>query len=297
MRERIQTPDGDVLDLDWALHPEGEDPRRPLVLLLHGLEGSARSGYARETYGRLHAHGLDGVGLNFRSCSGEPNLRPRLYHSGETTDAELVLARLAQRYPGRALGAVGFSLGGNVLVVHLGSRGNDSVIQAAVAVSVPFDLAAGTAALERPFARHVYVRALLGTMQAKVRARAAELRAAGADVERALAATGFWQFDDAVTAPLHGFAGADDYYARCSSGQFVSGIRRPTLLIQAEDDPFVPTAAIPRQAIAANSHIEDAIQTRGGHVGFLGGPIPLRPRFWAEDRAAEFLAVNLGGSR
>jgi predicted alpha/beta-fold hydrolase len=293
-RERIATPDGDFLDLDWAEAP-GDHRDRPLVVLLHGLEGSARSGYAIELYRQLHSHGLDAVGLNFRSCSGEPNRRPRLYHSGETGDLEHVLEILGARYPGRPLAAVGVSLGGNVLLVHLGRRGDDTPLAAAAVISVPFDLAAGAVALESPVGRQVYLRVLLRSMQGKTRIRATELAAAGADIDRALAARGFTDFDDALTAPIHGFSGVDDYYGTCSSGRWLAGVRRPTALLHSFDDPFMPAEAVAHDAIAANPHLVPAIQTRGGHVGFIEGAVPLRPRFWAEREAARFLAAVVAG--
>jgi len=292
-RERIDTPDGDFLDLDWAVASDGGD--RPLVVLLHGLEGSARSGYAVELYRQLHRVGLDAVGLNFRSCSGEPNRRPRLYHSGETGDLEHLLEMLRARFPQRPLAAVGVSLGGNVLLVHLGRRGDDTPLAAAAVISVPFDLAAGSVALDRPVGRHIYLRVLLRSMQAKARARAAELAAAGADIPRALAARGFAEFDDALTAPIHGFSGVDDYYGTCSSGRWLPGVRRPTALLHALDDPFMPADAVAHDAIAANPHLVPAIQSHGGHVGFIEGAVPLRPRFWAEREAARFLAAVVAG--
>jgi predicted alpha/beta-fold hydrolase len=292
-RERIDIPDGDFLDLDWAESPE-DDRDGPLVVLLHGLEGSARSGYALELYRQLHRVGLDAVGLNFRSCSGEPNRRPRLYHSGETGDLEHLLEMLRARFPHRPLAAVGVSLGGNVLLVHLGRRGDDTPLAAAAVISVPFDLAAGSAALDSFVGRHVYLRVLLRSMQAKARARAAELGAAGADIPRALAARGFHDFDDALTAPIHGFDGVDDYYGRCSSGQWLPGVRRPTALLHALDDPFMPSDAVACDAIAANPHLVPALQPHGGHVGFVEGATPLRPRFWAEREAARFVAGVLG---
>jgi predicted alpha/beta-fold hydrolase len=295
VRERLGTPDDDFLDLDRVIssRPLATDPR-PLVLLLHGLEGSARSGYAIETYRQLTGRGLACIGLNFRSCSGQDNRASRLYHSGETTDLALVLGILRRRYPDRPLAAVGFSLGGNVLLKYLGEQGPaaSELLTAAAAVSVPFDLAAGARFLEHgmgPF----YTHALLRPMRAKARRRCADWDGA-VDLERALAATSFHAFDDALTAPLHGFAGADDYYRRSSSGQYLDTIRVPTLLIQAKDDPFVPHTAIPRDTIAANPHLVPLVFPHGGHVGFVAGANPLRPVFWAETAIARWLAHATG---
>jgi uncharacterized protein len=295
VRERIGTPDGDFLDLDWVGQIGGEPADAPLVLVLHGLEGSARSGYAVELYRQLGRHKLAAVGLNFRSCSGELNRAPRLYHSGETGDLAFVLGVLGGRFPGRPLAAAGFSLGGNVLVKYLGEEGSSTPLAAAAAVSVPFDLAAGADHLESGFGR-LYVDALLRSLRAKVRVRAAEFDGR-MDLARALAARTFREFDDAATAPLHGFAGADDYYRRSSSGALVGRVRVPTVLVQALDDPFLPGEAVPRADIAANPMLTDAVVAHGGHVGFASGPVPLRPRLWAESEAARFLREVLDRCR
>jgi predicted alpha/beta-fold hydrolase len=291
-RERLDTPDGDFLDLDWAHHPAGGD--RPLLVLFHGLEGSARSGYAYSTYRQAHAQGLDAVGVNFRSCSGELNRGLRLYHSGETSDPRWVLALLADRFPGRPLGAVGFSLGGNALLKLLGEDGSATPLTAACAISVPFDLAAGGTLLERGLGPG-YVWSLLRPLKQKVRLRAADLGPL-IDLERSLAARSFRDFDDAATAPLHGFDGADDYYRRCSSAAFIERIVTPTLVLHSRDDPFLPPAAIPEDAFAANPALQAHLTDRGGHVGYLAGPAPWRPRFWAEEQAARWLAARLGAA-
>lgn len=294
-RERLTTPDGDFVDLDWA-DGDAAAPPAGLVLVLHGLEGSARSGYALETYRQLARYGIPAVGLNFRSCSGEMNRGARLYHSGETDDLRFVIATLGTRYPDRRIGAVGFSLGGNVLVKYLGEaavrqEGGPGII-AAAAVSVPYDLAAGARHMERGVAR-LYVRRLLRSLQRKVRARAADLGGC-VDVPRALRARTFRAFDDAATAPLHGFRDADDYYARSSSAPWVPRVRVPTLLVHAEDDPFLPPDAIPRAAASGNPRIVARFTPHGGHVGFVAGP-PWGRRYWAEAQVAAFLAARLPG--
>jgi predicted alpha/beta-fold hydrolase len=232
-RERIALPDGDFLDLDWTRSIGGADPARAVAVVLHGLEGSARSGYALEAYRQLERRGLAAVGLNFRSCSGELNRGRRLYHSGETNDLRFVVGVLQRRYPEAWIGAVGFSLGGNVLLKYLAEeseerqRGADAAdagaagqggVRAAAAISVPYDLAASAAFTERGVAR-LYVRRLLRSLRAKVRARQADLGVM-LDLRRALAARTFREFDDAATAPLHGFRDADDYYARSSSAAY-----------------------------------------------------------------------------
>ncbi len=300
-RERLELPDGDFLDLDFA----GGDPRSPLVVVLHGLEGSARSRYALEMYRALQARDIQAVGLNFRSCSGELNRVPRLYHSGDTGDLAWVLQLLAQRFPGRPIGAAGFSLGGNVLLKYLGEPGphrpspslGDSrpvvgrgVVRAAAAVSAPFDLAAGARHLEVGFSR-LYRRYLVTKLKRKTRVKAALLRGR-VSMEQVRSARTFVEFDDAATAPLHGFADAADYYARSSCGQYLPAIRVPTLLIHSADDPFLPASAIPREAVAGNPLLSADFTEYGGHVGFVSGR-PWAPVFWAEERAAAFLAEHL----
>lgn len=292
-RERIDTPDGDFLDLDFTpLVRSG----RPIVLLLHGLEGSSRRGYALNTYRSLGEYGVGCVGLNFRSCSGEPNRLARSYHSGETGDLRFVIDLLAERFPDSPLGIVGFSLGGNALLKWLGEEpaATAARITACVGVSVPYDLAACERALDSTAMGRFYVRRFLATLIEKVNAKAGLLENR-IDLERARNARTFREFDDAVTAPVHGFDGVDDYYARSSCAPVVHRIRVPVLLIHADDDPFMPGEAAPWTAIRANPATQSVVTPHGGHVGFIQG-WPWRLRFWAEEEAARFLAQRLQAS-
>lgn len=288
-RRRIGTPDGDFLDLDYAPEPA---PDAPVVLLLHGLEGSTRRGYMSEMFHHLFVRGLRGVGMNFRGCGGEPNRVARFYHSGETGDLAHVVAELRGLHPGRPIGAAGFSLGGNVLLKHLGERGHDAGIAAAVAVSVPYDLAGCAARLSSGLPGRAYGSHFLRALRRKVRAKPRLLEGV-VDVERALAARTLRDYDDQLTAPLHGFSGADDYYDRADVRRHLPNIRVPTLLVQSRDDPFLPRGAIPEAAVAANPHITAAFTDRGGHLGFVEGALPWRRSFWAERVAARFLAGRL----
>jgi len=288
-RERWDTPDGDFLDLDFFEANGLRDDA--LVILLHGLEGSAKSGYILETSRRLAGRGIASVALNFRSCSGELNRGLRLYHSGETTDLAWVIERLRTERPDRRLAASGVSLGGNVLLKYLGERESASGLVAAAAWSVPFDLAAGARFMEHGFARF-YVNRLLRSLKTKTRARQDEL-GPHIDLERTLQATSFWEFDDAATAPLHGFDGADDYYSQSSCGQFVPKIAVPTLVIHARDDPFVPADVIPETSLEDNPSITPVIIGHGGHVGFVSGSISFSPHFWAEDTIARWFGNRL----
>ena len=289
-RERWDTPDGDFVDLDFVdIQGLREDC---LVLLMHGLEGSAQSGYAYQIYEQLSRRGFQAVGLNFRSCSGELNRGLRLYHSGETEDPRWVLGRLRERFPQKRLAAVGISLGGNVLLKYLGESGEQSGLDLAAAWSVPFDLSESADFMERGFAQ-TYVTRLLRSLKKKVRTRSEELRPL-VEFERTLRARTFREFDDAATAPLHGFDGAADYYARSSSSGYLGAISIPTLVVHSADDPFLPAEAIPETGLKANPMLTPLITGQGGHVGFITGANPLKPVFWAENVIADWLAERLG---
>lgn len=295
-RERWETPDGDFLDLDFA-DPADAGEAAPLVLVLHGLEGCSGSGYVQQLCRELVARGMGAVALNFRSRSGEPNRRRRFYHSGETGDPGFVLGRLRERRPRAPIGAVGFSLGGNVLVKLLGERGEAAreLLDAAVAVSVPYDLAAGAEALEEGLGP-MYTAYFLHSLRASVRAKR-EARGHDYGLEELRGLRTLRAFDDAFTAPVHGFRDADDYYRSSSAARFLPDVRLPTLVIQARDDPFLPEPALPLDAIRSNPWIVEAVTRHGGHVGFLESAVPWRPRFWAEEAAAGFLEEALLGER
>jgi predicted alpha/beta-fold hydrolase len=287
-RERVTTPDGDFLDLDWLAEPAAT--RAPLLLVLHGLEGSGRSHYAAGLLREASLRGWRAAVLNFRSCSGELNRLPRFYHSGETGDLDFVVDRLVRRERDLILYAVGVSLGGNVLLKWLGERGAGApaALRGAVGISVPFDLAACAAVLDRGFRRRIYTENFLRTLRSKV-ARKARDHPGFVDVPAALAARTFAEYDAVVTAPLGGFADAADYWARSSSGPWLGHIRRPTLLLNARDDPFVPVHTLPDpQSLPA--HVRAEFTDHGGHAGFIEGRTPWRVTSWAEGRALDFLA-------
>jgi len=290
-RERIETPDNDFLDLDFVAAALPRDA--PLALVLHGLEGSTRRGYMRLTFHAFASRGVRAVGLNFRSCSGEINRAARLYHSGETSDIRHVLDRLVERNGGRPLLAIGYSLGGNALLKYLGEEGEAARerVNAAAAISVPYDLGAGADALERTAIGRFYTSRFLRTLAGKALSKAALLDGR-CDIDRIRRARTFREFDDAATAPIHGFAGADDYYSRCSSAAWLHRVRVPTLLIQSDDDPFQPGGGrIALDAAARNDFVEALVTERGGHVGFLGGS-PWRPSSWVEEIAAAWLVAD-----
>ena len=288
-RERLETPDGDFLDLDWLT---GTSDEGPLVLILHGLEGSSRSHYARGLLREAGRLGWRGAVLNFRSCSGEVNRLARLYHSGETTDLAWVIDHLRARGGATRLGLVGISLGGNVALKWLGERGEAAPpeVVAAVAVSTPFDLAACASVLDRGFNRAVYTESFLRTMKAKIRAKH-HLYDGEIDLAAVLRARTFREYDRFFTAPLNGFADEHDYWTRASSGPYLERIRRPTLLISAENDPFMPAESLPRAAVERSRWLEASFVAQGGHVGFLDGA--LGGSSWAERRALAFLRRHL----
>jgi hypothetical protein len=293
-RERLETPDGDFVDLDW-LDETGLPPRAPRLLVLHGLEGSSRSHYVTGLLRLGRAAGWRGVALNFRSCSGELNRLARFYHSGETGDLDHVVRTLVRRESGTPLGVVGVSLGGNVLVKWLGEVGAAAPpeLVGAVGISVPLDVAACARVLDRGARRLVYGANFLRTMRRKV-VEKARVRPGFVDVAAARRARTFAAYDAAVTAPLNGFRDALDYWTRASSGPWLPRIRRPTLLVAALDDPIVPAHVLP-DARALPPAVRTEVVPRGGHAGFIEGPWPWRARSWAERRAVEFLTALLHG--
>jgi predicted alpha/beta-fold hydrolase len=293
--ERWPTPDGDEIELRRIDAPGADASLAPRLLVLHGLEGTIRSHYLLGMLARAKRVGWSADALIFRSCNGEVTRARRLYHSGETSDLTLVVQRLVRDHPGQPLVLAGFSLGGNVLLKWLGERGEDlpSEIRGAVAVSVPFDLERGSRFIERGFGR-VYTRHFLRTLKAKARAKLA--RDPGLfDAGRLERAGTLYEFDDVVTAPVHGFENAHDYYSRSSSLGFLAAIRRPTLLLSAYDDPFLPPDVLDQVQYLArsNSFLSTEFHARGGHVGFVSGSSPLRPRYYAEERIFEYLRAQL----
>lgn len=291
-RERWELPDGDFIDVDRVA---AREPDGPVVIICHGLEGSSRAGYVRGLIAELSARGCGAAALNFRGCSGEPNRLPRFYHSGDTGDLAFAVDKLIAEQPKRALALAGFSLGGNVVAKYLGERGDaaPAQIRAAAVVSVPFDLARCAVALDgNDLMARVYRRRFLVRLRKKLQLKASRFPSLVVNLDRAFAAQSFADFDELVTAPLHGFAGAADYWARSSSGPLLDKIRRPLLILAAEDDPFVPLDAMPGAAAKANPMLTLEVSKQGGHVAFVEG-MPWKPRRFAERRVSEFLSNAL----
>ena len=292
-RERWETPDGDFIDVDWvdersAVGHRGSassaSKQAPLVVLFHGLEGSSRSHYALAMMAAVRDAGWRGAVVHFRGCSGELNRLPRAYHSGDSAEVDWVLRRLRPRNP--RLFAVGVSLGGNALLKWLGETGASArdVIDRAAAISAPVDLMAAGNALDRGF-NLLYVRHFLLTM--KRRSLAKLVRYPGLfDAARVRAAGTLREFDDAVTAPLHGFRNTDDYWTRASSKPWLRRIETPVLMVNARNDPFLPGSALPAPHDTGSSVLLEQPAT-GGHVGFVSGHFPGNLA-WLPARVLEF---------
>jgi predicted alpha/beta-fold hydrolase len=286
--ERWDTPDGDFLEV----HRLSARPGAPRLLVLHGLEGTARSHYAQGLLNEAARRGWGADLLIFRSCGTELNRTRRFYHSGETTDAGLALDRIAREYEASPLGAVGVSLGGNVLLKLLGERGTNlpSQLKAAAAISVPFDLARSANRISRGFSRF-YQRFFLTSLKEKTRAKARRFPDI-APPEKILGLRTLQEFDDLITGPLHGFKDAQDYYRRSSSLSFLPNIRIETLLLSAVDDPMLPAEVLTEVSEAArkNRFLHTEFVQSGGHAGFIAGSWPWRPFYYAEHRVGEFFA-------
>jgi len=287
-RERWETPDGDFIDLDWNdAVPASSQKIAPLIVLFHGLEGSSNSHYALSLMGTLKAIGWSGVVVHFRGCSGEANRLPRAYHSGDSAEVDWILRRLKNEQSDRPLYAMGVSLGGNVLLKWLGEGGAAArpILNAAVAVSAPVDLSICGHGLGRGFNR-VYTQYFLHTLKPGAVARLKRFPGLF-DGNRLGQARSLHDFDDLVTGPLHGFAGADDYWQRASSKPWLTGIRVPTLMLNARNDPFLPAHALPRlDQVSVDVKLEFPAQ--GGHVGFVSGSFP-GTLDWLPQRVLRFL--------
>ncbi|GGW90851.1 hydrolase [Alteromonas halophila] len=285
--ERLTLPDEDFVDVAY-----GPSPAKPtgIVAMFHGLEGSIRSHYAHDMMAALSKNGWQVVLMHFRSCSGEPNRQPRAYHSGETGDPSYFLNDLEKRFPGLPKVAVGFSLGANMLLKLLGENPAQTWLKAAVAISPPFKLSECAASINQGFSR-VYQKYLLKSMKHTLKKKMAaidyrhHIQLSSDDVD---CIKSFREFDEKVTAPLHGFADAQDYYEKCSSFHYLSAIHCPTLVLHSIDDPFMNHLIIPEETDLARP-VRVELSERGGHVGFMQGN-PFRPRTWLHERVTQFIS-------
>ena len=287
-RERLELPDGDFLNLDWSRLP-AHGPTTGLAIVSHGLEGDASRPYVRGMVRALNRAGFDALAWNYRSCGGEMNRLLRSYHLGDTEDLDRVLrhALATGRYHRAYL--LGFSAGGNVTLKYLGEDAASvpAEVQRAAVFSVPTDLQASSVHIGR-LQNKVYLRRFLKSLREKVRAKA-ELLPGQVDLEGIEELRDFQQFDDKYTAPMHGFDSADAYYRYASSGRYLSGIRVPTLLVNAQNDPFLPASCYPREVAANSPYVFLETPPDGGHVGFAES----NGEYYSERRAVAFLTAEV----
>lgn len=293
-RERIQTPDKDFIDIDYY----GES-QWPLVIILHGLTGSSGSIYVKSLQRALFQKSLRSVALNFRGCSGEPNNTARCYHSGETGDLHYLYQTLRHRLPQTPIAVVGFSLGGNVLLKWLGENGNQLDLFAAVAVSAPLLLDRCATRLDCGFSkfyRNQLISELKSGLQEKhqhlMQLKLSEEAKKIADLGDISSVKSFWQYDEQVIARLYGFNSAMHYYKKNSARPYLKNIQTPTLLIHANNDPFMTTEVIPQQN-ELSTMVDLEITQGGGHVGFICGDHPFKPQYWLDERIPAFLCQQL----
>ncbi len=288
--ERLTLPDDDFVDVAW-----GPKPKSPtgIVTMFHGLEGSIRSHYANDMMATLSQFGWQVVMMHYRGCSGVPNLKPRAYHSGETEDPSFFLEWIHQKFPQLPKVAVGFSLGGNMLLKLLGENPAQKWLQGAVSISAPLKLAECAKSINQGFSR-VYQKYLLNSMKSTLRQKMEYI-----DYRRLIQLTNddvekmkhFSDFDEKITAPLHGFEDAQDYYEKCSAYHFLSAIHCPTLVLHSIDDPFMNHLVVPKEhELARNVTME--LSERGGHVGFMQGSI-FNTRVWLHERVKRFVSEVL----
>jgi predicted alpha/beta-fold hydrolase len=282
-RERWNTPDGDFIDIDFV---DGK-PDRPFIVLFHGLEGSSDSHYARALMAHIASLGWSGAVPHFRGCSGELNHAPRFYHSGDAQEVDWIVRRLAaerRKLPPEKFYAAGVSLGGNALLRWLGeSQHAAEIVDAACAISAPLDLAAGGAALSRGI-NMIYTRVFLQTLKPKCLQKLGQFPELF-DRDTMLNARNLYEFDNIVTAPLHGYRDTDDYWHRASAKHVLSDITVPTLVLNAKNDPFLPAHHLPHTAARC---VTLDYPDQGGHVGFAVGNVPGNLH-WLPQRIQRFL--------
>lgn len=280
-RERVELPDGDFIDLDWA----GKDKSGPIVLVLHGFEGSIHSHYAKGMLKSMCDNGWRGVFMHFRGCSGEPNRLTRGYHSGSTEDVAYIVEKIREHEPDTPIAAIGYSIGGNMLLKWLGETKQANPLNAAVAVSVPYDLNKVAKRVQQGFSRF-YQWYLLKCVCDRLLCKP-YLLPPPIDMRELEEVNTVSDFDDKYTVPIHGFRSVEDYYKQTSSRQYLKFITVPTLLVHAKDDPFMTEDVIPETHDLSPAITLEVTET-GGHVGFVSGTYPWAPTFWLEERVPAF---------
>ena len=278
--EQLELDDGDFIDLRWSKKSADKT-----ILVLHGLEGSLESHYVNGIMFQLEQSGYKPVLMHFRGCGGRMNRLARAYHSGETGDVSSIVQHIKNKTGEYPFAAIGFSLGGNVLLKWLGETGDSNPLTKAVAVSVPFTLHDAAKRLEQGVSK-IYREHLLASLRKTYREKFKNIPSPlNVDVNQLKS---FWEYDDKVTAPLHGFAGAQDYYDKCSSRQFLKAIKVPTRIIHSCDDPFMFKETVPDSEELSQS-VDFLLTARGGHVGFISGTTPVSSYSWSEKKIIEFL--------
>jgi predicted alpha/beta-fold hydrolase len=276
--EELDTPDGDFLELAWASQ---KNPKAPIAIILHGLEGNINSFYAKGMLRALNNKGFNTVLMHFRNCSRAPNKLARAYHSGETGDLAYLIKILKQRYVDSPIVAVGFSLGGNVLAKYLGEQQCHSGLSGAAVISAPYHLSSSCQVI-RKSCYGLYQKYLLDRMKKSFSRKLSTIQSVlPIDKNTLNKLSDLWQFDNCITAPLHGFKGAEDYYQKASAQSYLKTIQTPTLLIHAKDDPMLSKQAIPNSG-QISDYVKLAVSELGGHVGFISGNNPFKPQFWLE---------------
>jgi predicted alpha/beta-fold hydrolase len=291
INERVITPDQDFVDLAWAM-PENKSVVKGIVILFHGLEGSSQSHYIKHLVNALKEIGLGSVVMHFRGCSTEPNLTPIAYHSGATFDAEFIVPIVKARYKNVPLFAVGFSLGGNMLMKLMAYHSN-LPITASVCVSAPLNLSASSTAIQIGFSR-AYQWHLMKSMKSNLlqKMNTVDMSASLKVTPEYIAnMTTFFEFDEHITSQLHGFIDANDYYQKCSALYDLPLIKKPTLIIHAKDDPFMDEKVIP-EASLINEYVAYELSANGGHVGFLKS-LSGKNKLWLPQRITNFLSEFL----
>lgn len=283
--ETIELPDGDFVDLAWTEQPSASN-NKPIVVVLHGLEGSKDSHYARGMIHAIKAKNWIGVVIHFRGCSGRPNRQAASYHSGDIRDITYFSSQLKKQYPNRALLLIGFSLGGNVLINYLANH-PENPYKAACVICAPLDLASCSKKIDQGLSK-IYQRYLLGMLKDSTLKKHQLTPLPNISKDTVQQLNTMWKFDDYITAPLNGFKDAADYYQQVSGIKLMHLVKTPCLCIHAADDPFLSHENI----MACNnisSHVTFEISNKGGHVGFITGKNPLKPKFWLEERVPNYL--------
>lgn len=279
-KQRVELSDGDFIDLLWT---QTRSPKT--LLIMHGLEGSLRSPYARRILNYCHRHQIAAVFMHFRGCSGEPNRHLRSYHSGETGDLRQIIRHLKLNGVSE-IALLGYSLGGNVTLKYMGESETDPAVQSAIAVSAPFRLDICSTSMNRGFAK-IYQKSLLDRLVVKIRQKQHLIKESSLDFPNPADMRNFWEFDDHFTAPINGFDSAEHYYDCASSRQFLSGIDKPTLILHSRDDPFMTSEVIPEAGELSDSTTLE-LSNHGGHVGFIASD-GFKPQAWLQNRIHQFL--------